>query len=57
MLSSGLFPSVFSLNANVSEHSACSIFIGEYPLAYEDGTDIQNMVKVWNQEKKCYSDL
>jgi hypothetical protein len=28
MLSSGLFPSVCSLNANVSEHCVCSIFIG-----------------------------
>jgi hypothetical protein len=24
-----LFPGVWSLNANVSEHSVCSIFIGE----------------------------
>jgi hypothetical protein len=29
MFSFGLFPSVLSLNANVSEHSACSIFIGD----------------------------
>jgi hypothetical protein len=29
MLSSGLFPGVCSLNANVSEHSVCSTFIGE----------------------------
>jgi hypothetical protein len=28
-LSSGLFPGVCSLNANVSEHSVCSILIGE----------------------------
>jgi hypothetical protein len=28
MLSSGLFPGVCSLNANVSEHSVCSILIG-----------------------------
>jgi hypothetical protein len=35
MLSSGLFASVCSLNANVSEHCLCSIFIGEYLLAYE----------------------
>jgi hypothetical protein len=35
MLSSGLFPSVFSLNANVSEHSAPS----SYLLDYEDGKD------------------
>jgi hypothetical protein len=27
MFSSGLFPGVCSLNANVSEHSVCSIFI------------------------------
>jgi hypothetical protein len=51
MLSSGLFPGVCSLNANVSEHSVYSIFIGKYPLTYEDGADIQNTVKVWNQEK------
>jgi hypothetical protein len=41
MLSSGLFPDVCSLNANVSEHFVCSIFIGRYssyPLTYEDGT-------------------
>jgi hypothetical protein len=25
----GLFPSIWSLNANVSEHSVCSIFIWE----------------------------
>jgi hypothetical protein len=30
MLSSGLFPSVCSLNDNVSEPSAFSIFIGEW---------------------------
>jgi hypothetical protein len=30
MLSSGLFTGVSSLNANVSEHTVCSIFIGEY---------------------------
>jgi hypothetical protein len=36
MLYSGLFTSVCSLNANISEHLVCSIFIG----AYEDGTDI-----------------
>jgi hypothetical protein len=30
MLSSGLFSGVCSLNANVSEHSVCSIFIGEW---------------------------
>ena len=35
ILSSGLFPGVWILYANVSEHSVCSIFIGEY----EDGTD------------------
>jgi hypothetical protein len=29
MLSSGLFPSVCSLNTSVLEHSVCSIFIGE----------------------------
>jgi hypothetical protein len=29
MLSSGRFPDLCSLNANVSEHSVCSIFIGE----------------------------
>jgi hypothetical protein len=29
MFSFGLFPGVCSLNANVSEHSVCSIFIGE----------------------------
>jgi hypothetical protein len=29
MLSSGLFPGACNLNANVSEHSVCSIFIGE----------------------------
>jgi hypothetical protein len=29
MLSSGLFPNVWSLNAKVSEHSVCSIFIGD----------------------------
>jgi hypothetical protein len=28
VLSSGLFPGVCSLNANVSEYSVCSIFIG-----------------------------
>jgi hypothetical protein len=38
MLSSRLFHSVFNLNANVLEHSVCSIFIGEYLLTYEDGT-------------------
>jgi hypothetical protein len=33
----GLFPDDCSLNANVSEHSVCSIFIGEwYRLAYEN---------------------
>jgi hypothetical protein len=45
MFSFGLFSGVWSLIANVSEHSVCSIFIGEWvlrtsnPLAYEDGTD------------------
>jgi hypothetical protein len=29
MLSSGLFPGVCSLRANVSEHYVCSIFTGE----------------------------
>jgi hypothetical protein len=29
ILSSGLFTSVCNLSANVSEHSVCSIFIGE----------------------------
>jgi hypothetical protein len=29
MLSSGGFPGVCVLNANVSKHSICSIFIGE----------------------------
>jgi hypothetical protein len=29
MFSFGLFPGVCSLNANVSEHTVCSIFIGE----------------------------
>jgi hypothetical protein len=29
ILSFGLFPGVCSLNANVSEHSVCSIFMGE----------------------------
>jgi hypothetical protein len=29
MLCSGIFPGVCSLNANVSEHSVRSIFIGE----------------------------
>jgi hypothetical protein len=29
MLPSGLFTGVCSLNANVSEHTVCSIFIGE----------------------------
>jgi hypothetical protein len=28
-LSSGLFPGVYSLSANVSERSVCSIFIGK----------------------------
>jgi hypothetical protein len=37
MLSSGLFPGFRSLNANISEH--CSILIGKYLLAYEDGTE------------------
>jgi hypothetical protein len=36
MLSSGLFPGICSLNVSVSELSVCSIFIGEYLLAYED---------------------
>jgi hypothetical protein len=42
MLSSGLFPGVCRLNANVSEHSVWSIFIGEYIsclFACEDGTE------------------
>jgi hypothetical protein len=43
MLSSGLITGVCSSNANVSEHSVCSIFI----LVYEAGTDT---IKVWNQE-------
>jgi hypothetical protein len=38
MLFSGRFTGVCSLNAYVSELSDCSIFIGEYLLAYEDGT-------------------
>jgi hypothetical protein len=29
MLSFGLFTGVCNLNANISEHSVCSIFIGE----------------------------
>jgi hypothetical protein len=29
MFSVGLFPGIWSLNANVLEHSVCSIFIGE----------------------------
>jgi hypothetical protein len=29
MLSAGWFISVHNLNANISEHSVCSIFIGE----------------------------
>ena len=40
MLSSGLFPGVWILCADVSEHSVCSIFIFTQPPAYEDGTDI-----------------
>jgi hypothetical protein len=28
----GLFPGVRSLNANISEHSVCSIFIGDSPM-------------------------
>jgi hypothetical protein len=39
MFSFGLFPGVYILNVNFSEHTVCSIFIGEsYRLAYEDGT-------------------
>jgi hypothetical protein len=30
MFAFGLFPGVCSLHANISEHSVCSIFIGEY---------------------------
>jgi hypothetical protein len=37
------------LNANVSEHSVCSTFIGEYPLAYEDGTVFRN-VEIYNTD-------
>jgi hypothetical protein len=29
MFSFGLFPGAWSLNANISEHSVCSIFTGE----------------------------
>jgi hypothetical protein len=39
-LSSGLFPSICSLNANISEHPVCSIFIG----TYEDATVCSKMV-------------
>jgi hypothetical protein len=41
LLSSGfhVFPGVCSLNANVSENSVCSIYIGEYLLACVDGTE------------------
>ena len=43
MLSSGLFQGVWILCVDVSEHSACSIFIDrwlyEEPSAYEDGTE------------------
>jgi hypothetical protein len=41
-LSFGLFPDICSLNANVSEHSVSSIFIGRqssYLPAYVDGTE------------------
>jgi hypothetical protein len=46
--SSGWFLGVCSLNANVSEHSVSSIFIGEstsYQLAHEDGAD--SILKRW----------
>jgi hypothetical protein len=40
ILSFGLFPGVCSLNANVSEHSVCSIFVPtKYRIAYEDETE------------------
>jgi hypothetical protein len=40
MLSSGQFPGVWILYANVSEHCVCSIFRG----AYEDGTEFSEML-------------
>jgi hypothetical protein len=44
MLSSGLFPGICSLNANVSEHCLFHLhrrvdIPSSYLLAYEDGTD------------------
>jgi hypothetical protein len=46
MLSSGKFPSVWILYANVSEHSVCSIFIP----ACEDGTDRVRNVGIYNSD-------
>jgi hypothetical protein len=43
VLSSGWFIDICSLNVNVSEHTACSFFVGgnvrTYLLAYENGTE------------------
>jgi hypothetical protein len=39
MFSSGLFPGVSILYADVSVHTVCSIFIGRDVPAYEDGTE------------------
>jgi hypothetical protein len=49
MLFSGWFIGVCSWNANVSEHSVCSIFIGRW-LTHKKAYDIQNTAKVWNQQ-------
>ena len=39
MFSFGQVPGVWILYADASEHSVCSIFIGGYLSAYEDGTE------------------
>jgi hypothetical protein len=53
MLPSGLFPGVCSINADVSEHSVCSIFIGEQVSMSRNGRwpsysfSIVNCILLW----------